>query len=203
MNYREQFYEGEIDGKTLLDVIDEKEAEAQALREEVIAANDRADTLVHRMMGMVTRHFADAWRNRDTTKELDGYLSAGIAELERERNAALAEIEALRARVVVVPDNLLERCREILEWQETGIIKGDALRSYCQSKIWGRDPSALRMGEGETAQEAYRFIDELARLNGKAVSEGLLRRILERLRKAQIFDLSSELSELLGEGKEP
>ena len=37
MNYREQFYEGEIDGKTLLDVIDEKEAEAQALREEVAA----------------------------------------------------------------------------------------------------------------------------------------------------------------------
>lgn len=35
MNYREQFYEGEIDGKTLLDVIDEKEAEAQALREEL------------------------------------------------------------------------------------------------------------------------------------------------------------------------
>lgn len=35
MNYREQFYEGEIDGKTLLDVIDEKEAEAQALRDDL------------------------------------------------------------------------------------------------------------------------------------------------------------------------
>ena len=45
MNYREQFYEGEIDGKTLLDVIDEKESEAQALREEVAALRQDRDRL--------------------------------------------------------------------------------------------------------------------------------------------------------------
>jgi hypothetical protein len=105
-------------------------------------------------------------------------LSEDYDALEAEAQALREEVAALRARVVV-PEDLLQRCREILEWQATGILKGDALRSYCQSKIWGRDPSALRMGEGETAQEAYRFIDELARLNGKAVSEGLLRKWLE------------------------
>ena len=59
------------------------------------AANKRADTLEHRMMGMMTRHFAEAWRNRDTQKALDGYLSAGIAQLEQERDAAQARVAEL------------------------------------------------------------------------------------------------------------
>ncbi|MGD8095634.1 hypothetical protein AAER22_20840 [Pseudomonas aeruginosa] len=67
-----------------------------ALRAELQAAEDRADTLEHRMMGMMTRHFAEAWRNRDTQKALDGYLSAGIAQLEQQRDAALSEVERLR-----------------------------------------------------------------------------------------------------------
>ncbi|MDI3943768.1 hypothetical protein QK430_27310 [Pseudomonas aeruginosa] len=61
-----------------------------ALRAKLQAAEDRADTLEHRMMGMMTRHFAETWRNRDTEKALDGYLSAGIAQLEQNRDAALA-----------------------------------------------------------------------------------------------------------------
>ncbi|MFU2754506.1 hypothetical protein ACM7N0_11960 [Pseudomonas aeruginosa] len=64
------------------------------------AAADRADTLEHRMMGMMTRHFAEAWRNRDTQKALDGYLSAGIAQLEQERDAALANVDALAVQVL-------------------------------------------------------------------------------------------------------
>ncbi|HBO2015840.1 TPA: hypothetical protein L4G30_005076 [Pseudomonas aeruginosa] len=67
-----------------------------ALRADLQAAEDRADTLEHRMMGMMTRHFAEAWRNRDTQKALDGYLSAGIAQLEQQRDAALSEVERLR-----------------------------------------------------------------------------------------------------------
>ncbi len=66
-----------------------------ALRAELQAAEDRADTLEHRMMGMMTRHFAEAWRNRDTQKALDGYLSAGIAQLEQERDAAQARVAEL------------------------------------------------------------------------------------------------------------
>ncbi|MDG9858541.1 hypothetical protein N7403_32260, partial [Pseudomonas nitroreducens] len=121
------------------------EAEAQALREEVEAANERADTLEHRMMGMMTRHFAEAWRKRDTEKALDGYLSAGIAELEQERNAALAEVAALRARVVVVAP---ER-KAVPEYASQPM-------THCGATGWNA------------------CLDELARLNGKAVSEGLL-----------------------------
>lgn len=70
-----------------------------ALRARLQAAEDRADTLEHRMMGMMTRHFAEAWRNRDTQKALDGYLSAGIAQLEQERDAALARVAEHEAKL--------------------------------------------------------------------------------------------------------
>ena len=85
--------------RAITDLILEK-AENQVLREERDAANKRADTLEHRMMGMMTRHFAEAWRNRDTQKALDGYLSAGIAQLEQERDAALANVDALAVQVL-------------------------------------------------------------------------------------------------------
>ncbi|RQX77249.1 hypothetical protein [Pseudomonas aeruginosa] len=84
--------------RAITDLILEK-AESQVLREERDAANKRADTLEHRMMGMMTRHFAEAWHNRDTQKALDGYLSAGIAQLEQERDAALARVTELEARL--------------------------------------------------------------------------------------------------------
>ncbi len=85
--------------RAITDLILEK-AENQVLREERDAANKRADTLEHRMMGMMTRHFAEAWRNRDTQKALDGYLSAAIAQLEQERDAALANVDALVVQVL-------------------------------------------------------------------------------------------------------
>ncbi|EPM0011121.1 hypothetical protein [Pseudomonas aeruginosa] len=47
-----------------------------------------------------SRPIAEAWRNRDTQKALDGYLSAGIAQLEQERDAALANVDALAVQVL-------------------------------------------------------------------------------------------------------
>ncbi|MDP5858760.1 hypothetical protein P3858_29680 [Pseudomonas aeruginosa] len=67
----------------------------EQLAEQRDAANERADALEHRMMGMMTRHFVETWRNRDTEKALDGYLSAGIAQLEQDRDAALARVAEL------------------------------------------------------------------------------------------------------------
>lgn len=101
--------------------------------------------------------------------------------LQTEAQALREEVEALRARVVV-PDDLLQRCREILDWQRTGVLRGDALRSLGRSR-WNGDPNELHLAENETAREAYRFIDELAHLNGKLVSEGLLRDLLKSAQK--------------------
>lgn len=165
--------------------IEELRAEAQALREEVAALRMARD---------------DFKLERDLARQNFCDEQAANYQLQAHLKSCISELSELRARVVVVPDDLLQRCREILEWQETGILKGDALRSYCQSKIWGRDPSALRMGEGETAQEAYRFIDELARINGMTVSEGLLRRLCEPLLShADYLVARNELRALLSE----
>ncbi|HCE9202198.1 TPA: hypothetical protein ACQGUU_005949 [Pseudomonas aeruginosa] len=71
----------------------------EQLAEQRDAANERADALEHRMMGMMTRHFAETWRNRDTEKALDGYLSAGIAQLEQDRDAALARVAELERKL--------------------------------------------------------------------------------------------------------
>lgn len=163
------------------------EAEAQALREEVAAASEREGILEHRLMRVMTRHFAEAWRKRDTDKTLEGYLSVGIAELERERDAALAEVAALRARVVVV-----------LDWQPLTAVgqveTGDLLRFT----VGGKEieaPARLVIAPGDPKEEIvynrgknHYFITSMAvdgtsshkgvmvkRLNGKAVSEGLLR----------------------------
>lgn len=145
------------------------EAEAQALREEVAAASEREGVLEHRLMRVMTQHFAEAWRKRETEKTLEGYLSAGIAELEGERDAALAEVAALRARVVVPerknPWRDQYRCDPI-----------DHGFNLC--------------------------LDELARLNGKAVSEGLLRRIASDPSRGAAYADLAELRALLGEGKE-
>lgn len=146
MNYREQFYEGEIDGKSLLDVIDEKEAEAQALREEL--KNECK--------------IAAFWNEQ--------------AEKYK------AEAEALRARVVVTPD---------LGWFRAHI--GEALLPNNR--------------ENAIDECAFKIIDELARLNGKAVSEGLLRRVCAMSRVGEHIQPDRlramfELSALLEEGKE-
>ncbi|WP_205896248.1 hypothetical protein [Pseudomonas multiresinivorans] len=137
------------------------EAEAQALREEVAAAHGRADTLEHRMMGMMTRHFAEAWRKRDTTKELDGYLSAGIAELERDRDAALEEVATLRARVVVDEHAEFERLFSIYKMKRHhhGVGGYTDFMTHCVFE-------AFQAG---------------VRINGKAVSEGLLRSAVESI----------------------
>ncbi|HBO8939675.1 TPA: hypothetical protein L5D19_006727, partial [Pseudomonas aeruginosa] len=51
------------------------------------AANERADALEHRMMGM-----------------MDGYLSVGIDQLEQERDAALARCAELEAELAMAND---------------------------------------------------------------------------------------------------
>lgn len=122
-----------------------------------------------------------------------------------------------------VPVDLLNRCREILNWQSTGILKGEALRGFGRSR-WSGDPNELQIAESETAREAYRFIDELARLSESpaghvVVTEDLLRRIERECRREsdwncenvpagtnaattrakKMLEIANDLRDLLGE----
>ncbi|MBD9675573.1 hypothetical protein IB274_02620 [Pseudomonas sp. PDM18] len=144
-------------------------------------------------------------------KALDGYLSAGIAELERERDAAREEVAALRSDA---------------NSYQTGYDEGRRMGTkHRQSEVeqLRRDLEALRArvvvipdraqhddGDSEHSDGCVRgfndCLDELARLNGKAVSEGLLLRCLEAIREHKhlryVEEIVYELSDALGEGKE-
>lgn len=56
-----------------------------------------------------------------------------------------------------VPANLKARCQEISQWRKTGVLQGDALREYAESR-WPGDHSALQMAEHETASEAFQIV---------------------------------------------
>lgn len=63
---------------------------------------------------------------------------------------------------VAIPANLVERCAEIFEWKETGILTGDKLRAQA-SAIREKFNSvfdageALRQAEEETKRQAFAF----------------------------------------------
>ena len=63
----------------------------------------------------------------------------------------------------VTPDELKARCAEILQWQKTGILTGNALRNFAAEKYPG-DAHALQMAEADTAREAYRVLAAAPRL---------------------------------------
>ncbi|KSW22637.1 MULTISPECIES: hypothetical protein [unclassified Pseudomonas] len=134
------------------------EAEAQALRDQVKALQSDASSY---------QSGYDEGRRMGTK-----HRQSEVEQLTR-------EVEALRARVVVVPD-----------------VTG----------YWdGLYPAQLRAPHGGPV--GFYTIpmvrtDELARINGKVVSEGLLRRITADPVGGAVYDAIAELRDLLGEGKE-
>lgn len=68
---------------------------------------------------------------------------------------AAAQVQAM-GRVPPTEDLKL-RCAEILGWQKTGILTGNALRKFAANK-YPEHHDALQMAERATAKEAYAFI---------------------------------------------
>ncbi|WP_447896794.1 hypothetical protein [Stenotrophomonas acidaminiphila] len=65
------------------------------------------------------------------------------------------------APVTAAPADLIERCREILAWQRTGVLPGDALRAYANAR-WPDEHDPLQIAEKETAREAFRILARAA-----------------------------------------
>ena len=66
------------------------------IRTDVVLANDYAaleaecERLKNSLLEITTRHFAEGWKRSASEKQLEQYLSAGIAQLEAERDALAA-----------------------------------------------------------------------------------------------------------------
>lgn len=63
----------------------------------VRALLDELEAKDNALLAITTRHFAESWSRRANDAKLDEYLSAGIAQLQAERDAALAELAQCRA----------------------------------------------------------------------------------------------------------
>lgn len=65
--------------------------------------------------------------------------------------------EAAAALSAEGPDtNLAERCKEILAWQKTGVLPGEALRTFAEQ--WKDNMHKLMIAEKVTAVEAMQFV---------------------------------------------
>jgi hypothetical protein len=60
--------------------------------------------------------------------------------------------------------DLVQRCREVLNWKRTGVLHGDALRRLAASEWRHKDErNELRLAETQTADEAMEMIVLLSR----------------------------------------
>lgn len=143
----------------------------------VLSLLDELDAKDNTLLALTTRHFAESWSRRSTDAKLDEYLSAGIAQLQEERDAALAELESLRIQVGTLTEwysNALDLIREV-----TAAIPGVTYMDPPDGGDVSIQEQIRRMAKDA---ERYRFvidrgvlnesaIDEFMRLNSEAMSQ--------------------------------
>ena len=50
-------------------------------------------------------------------------------------------------------NELIERCKEICAWQDTGLLKGDALRNFAASRPYAQQHNSFSIAQAETLRE--------------------------------------------------
>lgn len=93
--------------------------------------------------------------NRIHAKIIDGNIASAFSIFKEgyEAGAALAQQPA-----AAVPEDLHARCAEIIAWQKTGVLKGDALRGYARAQWYADEHNSLQMAEADTARQAYALL---------------------------------------------
>lgn len=100
-----------------------------------------------------------------------------------------------------IDPSLAQRCREILHWQSTGVLGGNALRDVARD-MNDADDLALQRAEEATKREALRLVVALFQ-QGQAV-ETVLRRILEQANHradGELPDLLERVEQLSGDDR--
>ena len=59
-------------------------------------------------------------------------------------------------------DDLIARCREIVGWCNTGLLKGDALRNFAERQPYGKEDGALQIAERVSLKEAAEAVPKMA-----------------------------------------
>lgn len=104
-------------------------------------------------------HLSYAEERADSAGRNASAFEDRMGNLQVENGRLRAELETLRqAAPMAVPEGLRERCKELIEWQKTGVLVGSALRSYAKAKWYAEEHNSLQMAEADTAREAYALI---------------------------------------------
>ncbi len=98
------------------------------------------------------------WADGGSRKEIDARIACWKADGEDHR---MQVRPVFAAPVTAAPADLIERCREILAWQRTGVLPGNALREYAKAR-WPDEHDPLQIAEKETAREAFRILARAA-----------------------------------------
>ena len=67
-------------------------------------------------------------------------------------------------------ENLVERCKEVLAWKSSGVLKGEALRTLAE--VMPDESYALRLAETMTADQAMQFVIDSAGATNDGVKNG-------------------------------
>lgn len=94
----------------------------------------------------------------DYNEAIDGRCSDSLHDVAV---GARPRAEPQLAGCPAIPDELQARCREILQWQNTGLLVGTALQAYAQ-KHWGEERQALQLAESDTVRELLHLVTAAA-----------------------------------------
>ena len=113
-------------------------------------------------------------------------------------------------------NELIERCKEICAWQDTGLLKGDALRNFAASRPYAQQHNSVSIAQAETLREvADAFLVMAARVaeleaariayasefspDGEGLPDvGSIHQNIRAL-KTRVAELQSSLSEVVGD----
>ena len=101
-------------------------------------------------------------------------------------------------------NELIERCKEICAWQDTGLLKGDALRNFAKSRPYCNQINSVSMAETETLREvADAFIasvDRIAELESSlAATSDMVNKAFADGKAEGHGDATEEASVVIGE----
>ena len=121
-----------------IDLLQEAAVERDALRAEAAALRAENARLQNALLEVTARRFAESWKKRTSDADLEQYLSAGIAQLEAERDALAAELAAIRKEQAITcrvidrigqlcttphesKERFIRRVQSVIEWETKAI----------------------------------------------------------------------------------
>ena len=120
-----------------------------------MAADHSSSDALHEAL---TRAMTICREEGDASERHEGRSAYAAEQRIREMRDSLAKQPSSAGGVAAV--DLVARCREVVDWHNTGILKGNSLRALAEEwrKRGASEFEMLRVAESQTANEAMEFV---------------------------------------------